>query len=260
MAGEPARDDATELVDEATLLAGQLAYYRARAGEYDRWYRREGRYDRGPAATSAWLAELAEVEAGLAAVPVDGLRALELAPGTGIWTERLAERAASVTGLDASPEMLERCRGRLGDLARRVELRCVDLFDWEPEERWDLLFAGFWLSHVPERRLASFVAKMARAPVPGGRILLVDSRPEPTSTAVDHRLPPAGEERMTRRLDDGREFEIVKRFRTGPELERAFGVAGITLEAHETATYFVWATGRLDGPGNPSARDLRVAG
>ena len=65
---------------------------------------------------------------------------------------------------------------------------------------------------------------------------------------------------MTRRLDDGREFEIVKRFRTGPELERAFGVAGITLEAHETATYFVWATGRLDGPGNPSARDLRVAG
>lgn len=35
-------------MDEPKLLAEQLAYYRARAGEYDQWFLREGRYDRGP--------------------------------------------------------------------------------------------------------------------------------------------------------------------------------------------------------------------
>jgi hypothetical protein len=29
------------------LLADQIAYYRARAGEYDEWFLRQGRYDRG---------------------------------------------------------------------------------------------------------------------------------------------------------------------------------------------------------------------
>ena len=30
------------------ILLDQIAYYRARAGEYDQWWFRAGRYDRGP--------------------------------------------------------------------------------------------------------------------------------------------------------------------------------------------------------------------
>ena len=45
------------------LLTEQLDYYRARAGEYDSWWLRQGRFDRGAEANAAWFAEAAELEA-----------------------------------------------------------------------------------------------------------------------------------------------------------------------------------------------------
>jgi hypothetical protein len=49
-------------LDEAHVLHAQLAYYRARAAEYDEWFFRTGRYDRGPEHQAAWFAEVALVD------------------------------------------------------------------------------------------------------------------------------------------------------------------------------------------------------
>ena len=38
---------------QAALLQEQIAYYRARAGEYDQWFLREGHYDHGPELNAA---------------------------------------------------------------------------------------------------------------------------------------------------------------------------------------------------------------
>ena len=78
------------------LLQEQIAYYRARAGEYDEWFLRTGRYDRGPEGNRQWFAEIAEVAEALAAFAPAG-RVLELACGTGWWTAQLARNADSVT-------------------------------------------------------------------------------------------------------------------------------------------------------------------
>ena len=43
------------------LLQEQVAYYRARAAEYDEWWYRTGRYDRGPEHRAAWQREIAVV-------------------------------------------------------------------------------------------------------------------------------------------------------------------------------------------------------
>ena len=51
---------------ESQVLADQIAYYRARAGEYDEWWFRAGRYDRGADFNAQWHAETAAVEAALA--------------------------------------------------------------------------------------------------------------------------------------------------------------------------------------------------
>ena len=45
----------------------QVAYYCARAGEYDEWFRRAGRYDRGPEANARWAEEIGLVAETLAA-------------------------------------------------------------------------------------------------------------------------------------------------------------------------------------------------
>ncbi|HVA20104.1 MAG TPA: class I SAM-dependent methyltransferase [Solirubrobacteraceae bacterium] len=92
------------------LLAEQAHYYRARAGEYEDWWFRRGRYDHGRDANAAWFAEAAQAEADLERFGPAG-QVLELACGTGLWTGRLAAHATSVTAVDASPEALAIARG-----------------------------------------------------------------------------------------------------------------------------------------------------
>ena len=97
-------------MDERDLLDEQRAYYRARAPEYDDWWMRRGVYDRGEHDAEEWAAQVAVVDAALAAFGATG-DVLELAGGTGWWTERLAATAGSLTVVDASAETLERNRG-----------------------------------------------------------------------------------------------------------------------------------------------------
>jgi len=132
------------------LLEGQLAYYRARAGEYDEWFFRQGRHDRGPEWNRRWFSELGEVRRGLERFGPTGW-VLELACGTGLWTVELARHAAGVTAIDASPEVLEINRARLTEAEREGAVRYVeaDIFGWRPDAAYDAVFFGFWLSHVP---------------------------------------------------------------------------------------------------------------
>src|SRR3954468_23650121 len=75
---------------------------------------------------------------------------LELAYGTGEWTIRLAELATSVVGVDAAPEMRELALAKLQDAGKsNVELWVDDLFSWQPDQDYDVVFFAFWLSHVP---------------------------------------------------------------------------------------------------------------
>lgn len=228
---------------DQSLLTEQADYYRARAPEYDRWWFREGRFDHGEAANAAWFAEAAEVAAALDSLPLDGAHVLELAPGTGIWTEHLARRAQHVTAVDASPEMMALNRERIGELAARVEYVRADLFEWRAPSAADGVVFCFWISHVPDDRLASFLGGVAESIRPGGFIFFLDGLPEPTSTAQDHVLPAEGDPVMTRRLDDGREFQMVKAFRDSAVLAQAARCAGLDVEVLETATYFQYARG-----------------
>jgi SAM-dependent methyltransferase len=221
------------------LLSEQAAYYRARAPEYDDWWQRSGRYDRGPEATDRWRAEVAYVDEALTRAALTG-DVLELACGTGWWTERLARSARHLTCIDASPETLEVNRKRLGDVGLplpRYEL--ADLFEWAPTGRFDAVFFSFWLSHVPNDRFASFWSKVAAALRPGGRAFFIDSLPDPTSTAHDHRMPdPEGIQE--RRLNDGRTFRIVKLFRRPDELTHALRALGWQATIAQTPSYFVF--------------------
>ncbi len=225
------------------VLDEQIDYYRARADEYDHWFFREGRYDRGADVTAAWFCEVDEVRLALACLALDGAHVLELAPGTGLWTELLAARAASVVAVEASEEMVARCRERLGPRSDHVTFHIADLFDWEPTERFDAVVFCFWISHVPDALIDGFLATVARALRPGGSVFFLDALREQASTASDHELPAEGDETMTRRLDDGREFTIVKNFHGADALAARCAAAGLDIEVHETATFFQYGVG-----------------
>lgn len=228
---------------DARILAEQADYYRARAPEYDRWFERRGRFDRGEKATARWFAEVEEVREALAALPIDGADVLELAPGTGIWTERLVDRAERLTAVDVSAEMLAENRKRLGDRAASVSYVQADLFEWRPEREYDAIVFFFWISHIPERRLDGFLRGVGSMLQPGGTVFFLDGRREPSSTATDHRLLVTDAEVITRRLDDGREFRIVKNFWDAGALVARCRAAGLDVDVRETPTYFQYGVG-----------------
>jgi ubiquinone/menaquinone biosynthesis C-methylase UbiE len=226
------------MTDQLTaLLAEQARYYRERAGEYDDWWFRRGRYDRGADANARWFAEAAEMQDALERFQPAG-RVLELACGTGLWTWRLVAHADTVTAVDVSTEMIELAHAGLND--PKVSYVQADLFEWEPPASYDVCFFSFWLSHVPEAQFENFWAKIGRALGPGGRVFFVDSLPSDLASATDHRLPAEGEETMTRRLADGREFRIVKRFYDPHTLSRRLAELGWDAQVQATAEFFIY--------------------
>jgi SAM-dependent methyltransferase len=231
--------------DLASTLAEQRDYYDARAPEYDEWWLREGRFDHGPEANARWHEEIATLRAALDGAGICG-EVLELASGTGNWTLQLARLATHVTALDASPEMIARNRARLeaAGLADRVTFEQVDLFEWQPTRTYDAIVMGFFLSHVPVEREDTLMETVASALGLGGNIFFADSRRDPTSTAPDQPLPDPGDQIMTRKLNDGRTFQIVKRYRSVPEMTDLFTRHGIQIDVRETPNYFQYGCGQ----------------
>ncbi|HEX3977458.1 MAG TPA: class I SAM-dependent methyltransferase [Solirubrobacteraceae bacterium] len=222
-----------------TVLTEQLDYYRARALEYDKWWLREGRFDRGPEANTRWFAETSALERVLERFDPRG-DVLELACGTGLWTRHLVEYADTVTAVDAAPEVLAINRTRVGDASVRYVQ--ADLFHWSPDQRYDACVFAFWLSHVPAERFAEFWETVAGCLKPGGRVLVIDSARTERSTAADHQLPSDDQDTMTRRLDDGREFQIIKRFYDAASLTKALGELGWHAEVGATPEFFIYGT------------------
>jgi len=218
------------------ILQEQVDYYRARANEYDEWFLRQGRYDRGPAHRTAWFDELAVVEAALAQELQSG-EVLELACGTGLWTQHLARRHSRVLAVDASPEVIAVNRRRVQSDA--VEYVVADLFTWDPGARFDAVFFGFWLSHVPWNEFERFWAKVAASLKPTGRVFLVDSLLEQASTARDHApLDQSGV--VQRRLNDGREYKIVKVFYEPAALEQRLSSLGWQGWIRSSGQFFIY--------------------
>jgi demethylmenaquinone methyltransferase/2-methoxy-6-polyprenyl-1,4-benzoquinol methylase len=220
------------------LLEEQRSYYRARAGEYEDWWYRRGRYEHGGEADARWFAEVAALERAVEQLAPFG-RVLELACGTGLWTQKLAPSAARLVALDASAEVLALAREKLSDT--EVELLQADIFAWEPEERFDLVFFSFWLSHVPSELMTGFLEKVGRALAPEGRVFVIDSARSSRASARDHALPAEGEERQRRRLSNGSEYTIVKHWFERDALRALLETHGWRASVRSTGEFFLYA-------------------
>ncbi len=217
--------------------AALLAYYEARAPEYDDWYLRRGRYERGPVHDAAWHAELDMAGRWLDELPIHG-EIVELAAGTGWWSPLLASKG-ELSLYDGASGPLDRARERLVAHRLRAHLHVRDAWT-EPDRAIDAVFTGFWLSHVPRARLDAFLGIVRRWLKPGGTFAFIDSLADPQSSAADHAAP-AGDASV-RRLDDGREFTIVKVYYSPSELETALARAGFA-DARVTTTGRFFLTG-----------------
>lgn len=217
------------------LLDEQLAYYQARAREYDESVLQSGRFA-GPGIPQA-DAEWQHIVTALHALdPVE--RALELACGSGLWTQELLNISNSILALDGAPEMLEANRAKLNNA--KVSYQQTDLFNWQPAETYDLVFAAFWLSHVPPALLPGHLEQAAKAVKPGGRVFVVD---EPAGGA-QLSGPVEAEDQQTRSLHDGSQFRIVKVYHDPQGLADQLRRYGFTSEIW-VGDYYFYLNGAL---------------
>jgi len=222
-------DDLQDRLDE------QLRYYRARAPEYDEWALREGRFARGPHERAAWFAAVAKLERALDRFHPSG-RVLELACGTGQWTERLVRYADRLTVVDAAEEVLDLNRRRVGDGVRHIQ---ADMFSWRPRETFDVVFFSFWLSHVPPERFDRFWDLVRSALAPEGRVFFIDNLASPEAAALDPEHPGPDEGSVTRHLPDGRAFRIWKVLHRPKQLEAELARLGWDATAHRAGRFFL---------------------
>jgi trans-aconitate methyltransferase len=208
--------------DADALLSEQIAYYRAIAPEYEQH-----------AIAEPGLGELFAV--------ADAFRAsghvLELACGPGAWTERLVRSATSLTAVDAAAEMIARAKARVAD--HPVRFVHADLFTWQPDRRYDSVFFGFWLSHVPVERFDAFWSLIASCLEPSGRVFFVDDAYRTPEELIE------GEASSTirRRLKDGTPYRAVKVPYRATELEARLDQLGWRIQVTQTAGPFYWGAG-----------------
>ncbi len=222
--------------DDDRIIENQIEYYRARASEYDEWFLREGRYFRGEEHRARWMREIGIVRDSLLSLKPSG-RVLDIACGTGLWTQHLAAGVEFLLAVDSSAEALDICKQRVS--GRHIFYKVVDIFQWESSDKFDFIFFGFWLSHIPPARFNDFWERVDRLLESGGRIFFVDSRLTQESTAKGH-APVDDSGLVTRKLNDGREFEIVKIFYLPQELEARLKSIGWTGNVRCTAEFFIY--------------------
>ena len=239
---EPRGTRGSANLKDVDVIGEQIDYYRARAPEFDEWYDRKGYSDLGEKWNAVWLSELSTVRMALLAKLQFGTSVLDLACGTGWWSEKLATRAMSVTGVDSSPEVLDQARARVpsGMFAE------ADLFSWEPDRTYDLVFIGFFVSHVPRELFASFWERVGRALSPSGRVFFVDNLyrelPDLDSDTSFWRREIRPDGVATRTVNDGREFKIVKHYYEPEELTSMLADLGWTATVSATEWFFYYGS------------------
>lgn len=183
------------------------AYYAQRATEYERIYAKPERQ-----------ADLAALRARIGEI-FKGKRVLELACGTGYWTDVIAERAQHITALDVNDEVLEIARSKKN--AGKVTFMRASAYEIPLLDRaHDALFAGFWWSHVPLDKLDGFLTEISSKVKPGALIAFLDNRYVEGSSTPVARTDAVGNTYQQRKLDDGSTHEVLKNFPDEGELIR----------------------------------------
>jgi SAM-dependent methyltransferase len=164
---------------------------------------------------------------------------LELACGTGSFTRELVRHARTLTAVDGSPRMIERNRREVDD--SRVTYVNADIFEWEPERRYDAVFFGFWLSHVPPITFDAFWALVRSCLRDGGRVAFID---EDDRGTINDEIRLVGNVPVAARaLRDGRRFDVVKLYWDPAELQERIRSLGWQMTVRRAGDTFLYGSG-----------------
>jgi SAM-dependent methyltransferase len=185
-------------------------YYRQRASQYDRFYEVPERLH-DVIQLKAWLMDR-----------VRGRTVLEVAAGTGHWTEAAAASAKAITAIDYNPETLSIAADR--QLGPHVTLLAGDAYALpEFTDRFEVGMAHLWWSHVERQRRQEFLSHFASRLQPSAALLMIDQVYVEGLCSPILRRDAWGNQYTVRTLENGTSYEIVKNFFTLREIKESVG-------------------------------------
>lgn len=209
-----------------------VAYYRRRAREYEAIYAKPERQ-----------ADLAVLRARIPAL-LAGRRILEVACGTGYWTECLAPKVLEVVAVDLAEEAMAVARAKAYP-PDRVRFEAADAYALPGAlGTFGGAFAGFWWSHVPRGRIGEFLGTLHARLEPGSTVVLLDNRYVEGSSTPIAGFDADGNTFQVRRLADGSTVRVMKNFPSEEELRRDLAPRATALE-YTVLEYYWLASYRL---------------
>jgi len=177
--------------------------------------------------------------AGLEGFPPRGGTVLQLCCRTGMWLHVLGEHAHLVTAVDPSPGDLKVAAWRIRNkpVRDRVRLVASDIFDFEPDQFYDVVFFAAVLSYVPPRRFERFWNLVARCLKPGGRAFFIDELAPGHGEELPEALIPA----MQQFLKTDERYRAIKVFYEPDELESRLAHLGWSVEIEQETPRLFYA-------------------
>ena len=186
-------------------------YYADRAYEYDKTYLRPERQK-----------DIKKIHKLLKTLLKDHI-VLEIACGTGYWTKTIASVSKFITAVDINDEVLQIAKNR-GISSNKVIFIQDDVYVLNKiQGNFSAGFAGSWWSHILKSKLKQFIALFHSKLQPNALVVFIDNRHVKASSTPISRIDIHGNSYQIRKLEDGREYEILKNFPTKQEIRETIG-------------------------------------
>jgi len=186
-------------------------YYADRAYEYDKTYLRPERQKD--------IKKLHKLLKNL----LSGHIVLEVACGTGYWTKTIASVSKFITAVDINNKVLQIAKNREIPSDKVIFVQ-DDVYSLNKiQNNFSAGFASFWWSHVLKSKLKGFLALFQSKLQSDALVVFIDNRRVKGSSTPISRIDNDGNTYQIRKLEDGREYEVLKNFPPKKEIRETIG-------------------------------------
>ena len=203
------------------------AYYTRRANEYEDIYKRPERQN-----------NLRSLESILRSLFRDR-HVLEIACGTGYWTQYIANSASTIVATDISKEVLNLAKSK-NYQSCSVTFQQTDAYSMEKVgDNFNAGFCGFWWSHIPLTRRTQFLEIFHSKLNPGALVVMIDNNYVEGSSTPVSRKDEEGNTYQVRKLKDGTRYEVLKNFPEESNLHNFFEKVGENIQINNLTYYWL---------------------
>ena len=186
--------------------SGMESYYAKRAQEYETIYLKPERQ------------EYIKESKIILKKYFEGKTVLEIACGTGFWTETISKVSKSILAIDINNEMLEIAKNKKYNC--KIDFIQDDSYKLEKVNgNYDSLFSGFWFSHIPKSKIKIFFDIIHNKLNENAIIVFMDNMYVDGSSIPITRFDTDRNSYQIRKLKDNSQYEILKNFYSVNELK-----------------------------------------